>query len=172
MTIELDTAISQAIINSNDLATELDDIKLLAAGLEPPITCPAPVDNIPPMVVVNLPQTVNENTLVNVLGTVVDSDGTYTSEWTQLSGTVVTIVEDGLDNMSFTAHEVAADEVLTFRLTAIDNDMAESSADTSVTISDVIAPPPPPPDGGGLGGETQFVVLNVQLKVQFKLPLA
>lgn len=155
MTIELDNKLTQ-------IAADVLAAQALASGLEVPTTCPAPLDNVPPLVTVNLPQTVNENTVVNVLGNVIDSDGTYSSSWSQLSGTPVTIVEDGLDNMSFTAPEVTSDEVLTFRLTATDNDMAVSSADTSVTISDVIALPPPATYEGfgasATGGTTPYDV--------------
>ncbi len=87
-------------------------------------------------------QTVNEGAAVTLSGSGTDSDGTIASyAWTQTAGPVVTLTNANTATASFTAPQVTADTVLTFRLTVTDNQGATGSATTNVTVRNVNAAP-------------------------------
>ena len=81
---------------------------------------------------------------VVVTGSNVTLDGTGSTdngsiiayEWTQLSGTTVTLSDEEAAATSFTAPSSTGD--LEFRLTVYDNDFNEATCETTVTISDPI----------------------------------
>ena len=86
-----------------------------------------------------LAQTVNEGATVTLPGSGTDPDGTIVSYlWTQTGGPA-TVNPSGYNSSTatFTAPQVSADTVLTFRLAVTDNDGGQSFADTTVTVKDV-----------------------------------
>ncbi len=96
-----------------------------------------PVNGLP-SVVVGTAQTVNEQAVVSLSGSATDSDGSIVSlVWSQLSGTTVTLTDDGSGAANFTAPVLATTEILTFRLTATDNTGSIASADIAVTVNPV-----------------------------------
>ncbi|OYR41127.1 hypothetical protein DJ82_06365 [Halorubrum sp. Ib24] len=80
-----------------------------------------------------------------------DADGDDLSyDWTQTSGTGVTLSDDGTATPSFTAPDIDADETLAFEVTVSDGD-ATATDTVTVTVEDDEADPPgdedPPTDG-------------------------
>jgi hypothetical protein len=99
------------------------------------------IANVAPVVNAGSDQTVNENTTVNLAGTVTDNDGTITSTvWSQTSGTAVVFDDSAILTPSFMAPDLVSDEVLTFSLTATDNDGDTSSDTLSITVMGNISP--------------------------------
>jgi hypothetical protein len=98
------------------------------------------IANISPTVDAGTEQTVVEDSAVTLTGTATDTDGSIASyQWSQSSGTAVTLSTDTSATTSFTSPLVSSDETLTFTLTATDNDGATSSDTISVLITDVTA---------------------------------
>ncbi len=80
-------------------------------------------------------QFVNEGSPVTLTGTGTDADGTIASyAWTQTAGPAVTLATPNAASTTFTAPQVAADTVLTFQLTATDNQGATAAASVNVTV--------------------------------------
>ena len=101
---------------------------------------PTPTEqvNIPPIANAGSAQTVEENIQVTLSGSASDSDGSVTSfAWSQLSGPSVDISSASSAVTSFLAPEVVEDTVLSFRLTATDNDGATHSSDVDITVVNV-----------------------------------
>ncbi len=91
--------------------------------------------NALPVVTPGLAQTVNEQVAVSLSGSALDNDGSIaTLVWSQLTGTLVTLTDDGLGNASFTSPALVVSEILSFRLTATDNEGGVSFADVAVTV--------------------------------------
>ncbi|MEK7415108.1 MAG: PKD domain-containing protein, partial [Planctomycetota bacterium] len=85
-------------------------------------------------------QTVNEGATVSLSGSGSDSDGTIASyAWTQTAGSAVTLSGAASATATFTAPQVSADTVLTFKLTVTDNSGATGEATVNVTVHDVAA---------------------------------
>lgn len=102
-------------------------------------------------------QMVNELTLVTLTGTGADSDGTIKSySWKQTStGISITLADDNVASVSFTAPDVPVDETITFELTVTDNNNATSKNTVDIKILHIeLAPPTTPepttPTGGTL----------------------
>lgn len=94
--------------------------------------------NVAPTVNAGTDQTVNEAIAVTLAGSATDSDGSVsTYAWTQLSGPTVSLTNAGSASANFVAPGVSAATVLTFRLTATDNDGASASDDVQVTVNAV-----------------------------------
>ncbi|RTZ18150.1 chitinase [Vibrio aquaticus] len=71
-----------------------------------------------------------------------DSDGTVASyQWTQVSGTSVTLEGANTATASFAASEVAQTETLSFKLTVTDNEGASASDTVVVTVNSKDLPP-------------------------------
>lgn len=99
--------------------------------------------NQPPVANAGANQAVNEGASVTLTGSGADSDGTIVSyAWVQTTGPAVTLTGANTATASFTAPQVTADTVLTFRLTVTDNDGATGTATTDVTVQNVAAAQP------------------------------
>lgn len=110
---------------------------------------PPPPPNQAPTANAGAAQTVDEGALVTLTGSGTDADGTIASfAWTQLSSPVVTLNGSATATATFTAPQVGADTVLTFRLTVTDNDGATGAAEVGVTVRNLAAPPPTADAGG------------------------
>ena len=94
--------------------------------------------NTPPVANAGSAQTVEENIEVTLSGSASDSDGSVASfVWSQLSGPSVDISSASSAVTSFMAPEVVEDTVLSFRLTATDNDGATHSSEVDITVVNV-----------------------------------
>ncbi len=81
---------------------------------------------------------VNKNTDVSLSGSGDDSDGFITGyQWTQITGTAVTLNNSNSATTSFTSPAISSVEQLTFRLTVTDNESGSHSDDVSVTVNPV-----------------------------------
>jgi glucose/arabinose dehydrogenase len=117
------------------------------SGSDSSATVTPPPPNQPPVADAGADQSVDEGATVELSGSGTDSDGNIISyNWLQEAGTVVTITNADQANASFVAPTVSASEVLLFRLTVTDDDVASGSDTVSVTINNVPVPPPPPPN--------------------------
>ena len=88
-----------------------------------------------PVVNVGMDQTVDAGTVVTLSGTASDPEGRIVSYlWEQTGGMMVTLA--GVDSamVSFTAPDVSADAMLTFRLTVTDDDGAPASDEVTITV--------------------------------------
>jgi len=80
-------------------------------------------------------RTVAGGTVVSLVGSGTDSDGTIASyRWTQAAGPAVTLAAATAATASFTAPQVTANTALTFRLTVTDNQGASGSDVVIITI--------------------------------------
>ena len=99
---------------------------------EPPAT---PV-NVAPIVEAGIDLSVGEQTKVDLIGSASDSDGTVsTFSWTQTSGTAVKLNGTDTAESSFDAPAVSKQVILTFQLTATDNDGGAASDTVNVTVN-------------------------------------
>jgi LmbE family N-acetylglucosaminyl deacetylase len=111
---------------------------------------PAGTTNQPPTANAGADKTVNEGTAVSLPGSGSDPDGTITSyAWTQTAGPTVTLSGANTATASFTAPQVTASTVLTFRLTVTDNGGATGTDTVNVTVNDVPAANQPPTANAG-----------------------
>jgi len=95
-----------------------------------------PIQNQPPIANAGSDQSVNENTTTTLNGSGTDSDGWISGyQWTQISGTTVSIVNANSANASFTAPNISSDTTLTFRLTVTDNSGATATDDVVVSVT-------------------------------------
>ena len=96
---------------------------------------PPPPPNQSPVADAGADQTVSAGSTVTLNGSgSSDADGDpLTFQWTQISGTTVTLDNANTDTASFTAPNVS--EVLTFQLTVDDGNGGTASATTSVTVT-------------------------------------
>ncbi len=131
-----------AVTASENLLFRLTATDDLGAISSADVTITVDLVNVAPTVTAGVAQTVSEQTIVALSGSATDSDGTITSlVWTQVSGTVVTLTDNADGTASFTAPTLIATDVLTFRLTATDDNAAVSSADVVITVDPVNALP-------------------------------
>ena len=80
-------------------------------------------------------QTVDAGSVVMLIGSGTDSDGSVASVyWSQTVGATVTLSVPGQLMSSFVAPEVNAATTLVFRLTVTDNDGATGSDEVNVTV--------------------------------------
>jgi len=102
-------------------------------------------NNQPPVVNAGSSLAVQEESSVTLTGSATDIDGTIISyNWTQLSGPIVSLINADTSTVSFSAPVVlSADSptVLQFRLSAVDDQGAIASADTSIGVLAVNALP-------------------------------
>ena len=100
------------------------------------------LDNTLPVVNAGPDQTVNEGDMVTLAGSGSDADGAVTFSWSQTAGIAVTLSDSTITNPTFTAPTVSSNEVLTFRLTVMDNVGAKVFDDVSIMVNDTSPPPP------------------------------
>jgi hypothetical protein len=95
------------------------------------------VDNVAPVADAGAPQAVKQMSDVTLSGSGTDVDGTVvTYAWRQLAGAAVTLVGADTPSASFKAPKAKdAREPLMFELQVTDNDGAQASATTEVTVS-------------------------------------
>ncbi|MFY0575473.1 PKD domain-containing protein [Cystobacter fuscus] len=94
-----------------------------------------PLLNQPPTANAGADQTAIPGTPVTLAGSANDPDGTVVALlWTQTAGPTVTLVDASTATARFTAPVVSASTVLTFQLTATDNQGASASASVSITV--------------------------------------
>lgn len=97
-----------------------------------------PAVNEPPVANAGADQIVNEGDLVTLLGSGTDSDGTIASyAWVQTSGPTVSLSNPAVAQPTFTAPQVAVQQVLSFKLTVTDDDGATGEDFVNVTVNDV-----------------------------------
>ena len=100
--------------------------------------------NHPPVVNAGTDQTVDEQSAVMLSATATDPDAdgvVVSTTWSQTSGTAVVMSNANTLNAGFTAPTLKQATVLTFRLTATDDEGGVTSADVSVTVNPVNTPP-------------------------------
>jgi acetyl esterase/lipase len=101
--------------------------------------------NVPPTANAGSSKTVLAGSAVSLPGSGTDPDGIIVSyAWTQTAGPIVALANALTATAAFTAPQVSASTVLTFRLTVTDDRGAAASATVSVTVTPP-APPPPTP---------------------------
>lgn len=94
--------------------------------------------NIIPTVEAGDEKSVDEQTVVNLMGSANDIDGTIeTYQWLQTSGTSVVIDSNTSASASFDAPAVEEDETLTFTLTVTDNDGGTATDNVNVIIKNI-----------------------------------
>src|SRR5210317_1868518 len=105
-----------------------------------------PPANQAPVANAGADSSVDEGSAVTLDGSAsADPDGSITAyDWTQTSGTAVTLAGADTDIATFTAPMVVAAETLVFRLTVTDNEGATGTDSVAVSVSPV-APPNQPP---------------------------
>lgn len=96
---------------------------------------PNPTPNQDPTANAGPDQTVLEQTQVALAGSGADADGSITAtQWTQISGTSVTLANPASANTTFPAPIVGIDETLRFRIEVTDNDGAIATDESGVTV--------------------------------------
>jgi hypothetical protein len=89
--------------------------------------------NTPPVIEIEKNFTVNEHSEITIIGKVFDEEGEVTSHWLQTSGINVELTSQNSE-MTFKAPEVVDTvEILTFELTAIDSDGANTKKTVTIT---------------------------------------
>ena len=99
--------------------------------------------NVAPTANAGADQTVDEQTAVTLIGSGTDIDGTIASyNWTQVSGTPVTLTGANTATASFTAPASMTGEVMSFQLTVTDDKgLSSTAATTNVTVLHVNVAP-------------------------------
>ena len=98
--------------------------------------------NVPPTANAGADQTIEEESIVNLVGSGSDSDGTIVSYgWRQTAGFAVTLNDTSTAATAFTAPSVSEQILLAFRLTVTDNDGMNASDEVTVTVNPLNAPP-------------------------------
>ncbi|MEQ1439144.1 PKD domain-containing protein [Fontimonas sp. SYSU GA230001] len=105
------------------------------------VRAPAPV-NQPPVADAGNDQVVNEGDAVMLDGrnSFDPENGALSYAWTQTAGPTVTLTGADTSRPAFTAPQVGADTVLTFRLTVRDAQNASASDEVNVTVRKRVAP--------------------------------
>lgn len=102
---------------------------------------PPPVENAAPVASAGADRSVASGSNVTLTGSGTDSDGTVAGfQWTQTGGPNVTLAGANTATATFTAPNVAANTVLTFRLRVTDDDGAVGTDEVRITVN--------PPAGG------------------------
>ena len=102
------------------------------------LTIPSP--NSAPVANAGPDQTVDEGMSVTLDGSAsTDNDGSITSyAWSQTAGPAVTLGSTNTAVTTFTAPQVSADQLLSFRLTVTDDQGATGSTTVNVTVRDLV----------------------------------
>ncbi|MBL4796681.1 MAG: DUF1566 domain-containing protein [Oleispira sp.] len=100
------------------------------------------VTNNPPTVTAGTNQSVVELTVVTLAAVSSDSDGSISSyAWSQSAGTSVTLSNPAVASPTFTAPDVSGSEMLTFTVTATDNEGASNVDSVNVTVFELPVAP-------------------------------
>jgi len=96
-------------------------------------------NNIPPIANAGLNQTVLEFATVTLDGTSsTDVDGTIVSyNWTQVNGTLVTLLNNDTSKPTFEAPDVTMQEILTFMLAVVDNSSGTDTDEVNITVNEI-----------------------------------
>ncbi len=99
------------------------------------------LDNLRPDVDAGIDQSVSAGAAVTLDGgKSIDSDGSIVHfSWVQVSGPRVKLSNADTELAKFTAPPITAEALLTFRLSATDNDGATSSDEVSITVRPIVA---------------------------------
>jgi hypothetical protein len=120
-----------ACVDLDNLAVALPN-----TSIQRPASCVGA--NVLPVANAGTNQTVKEGSPVMLSGSGTDSDGTIVSyAWVQIAGPAVTLSTANSAKPTFTAPQVTANTVLTFRLTVTDNSGGTGSATTNVNVLNV-----------------------------------
>jgi len=123
-----------ATISYTDGGGTLESVTSLPVG-------PVESSTVPPEAIGGEDQTVARNTVVTLLGSCTDVDGTIEScLWTQIPADEFGLQNKEPGKASFTAPHVEVETNLTFRLTAIDNDGLSDFGDVTITVLPKDAP--------------------------------
>ena len=122
-------AIFELIVTDDDGATDIDTIIINVNGTDQPLVSNAGLD-----------QVVNDNTLVTLNGSASnDPDNVITTYlWEELSSGSIVLNDNSAQQPTFTAPNVNASTIYTFRLT-VTNDNGDQAVDTvDITVNDVV----------------------------------
>jgi hypothetical protein len=156
---EIDIPVQLAVGNTHDRDES-------SGALPPPPPVPMPV------AAAGNDITVNEGTAVTLAGTAstVAAGHAANYQWTQLTGTTVTLANATSMSATFTAPRPSGtSEVLSFRLTVTDDTSQSATDEVSITVNALPAPPvnppanPPPPPAKKGGGSLEWLSLAVLL---------
>jgi len=95
-------------------------------------------NNIAPIANAGINQTVLEFATVTLDGTSsTDVDGTIVSyNWTQVNGTLVTLLNNDTSKPTFEAPDVTIQEILTFMLAVVDNSSGTDTDEVNITVNE------------------------------------
>ena len=130
-----------ADVSSDGIITASDALCIFQKALSLPSCLDTlPSSNQPPVADAGVDQVANENDRVTLSGAGSDPDGTIvTYHWVQTVGTLVTLSGADTQNASFTAPEIASEDVLVeeleFQLTVTDDDGASATDTVVVSVA-------------------------------------
>jgi len=100
------------------------------------------IENKPPKAYAGLDQTINEQSPVKLLGAGSDIDGvTLLFEWTQLSGTPVTLDNPNVPEAKFISPTLSVRDTLVFELKVTDYEGASASDSVNIFVNPINKPP-------------------------------
>ena len=112
-------------ITDDDGATHTDTVSVTVSPV-----------NTTPIANAGEQQSVDAATLVTLVGSGTDSDGSISGySWAQTSGTTVTLNNSSTKTATFMAPQVAQNETLVFNLTVTDNEGATASNSVAITVN-------------------------------------
>jgi len=122
--------------NSEPVTEFRDAVIVQTSGASSTDTTP---NNIAPIANAGLNQTVLEFATVTLDGTSsTDVDGTIVSyNWTQVNGTLVTLLNNDTSKPTFEAPDVTMQEILTFMLAVVDNSSGTDTDEVSITVNEI-----------------------------------
>ena len=125
------TLVFRLTVTDNDGATNRDSVSVAVQPVVPV--------NLAPTANAGPDQIVDAGSVVMLIGSGSDSDGTVASvQWDQTTGATVSLSMRDQVLTSFVAPEVDADTSFMFRLTVTDDDGATASDEASVTVQPVV----------------------------------
>ena len=121
----------------NNIDTDDDNDGILDVDDSDPLM----VNNSAPAAIAGSDQTVTSGDSVNLSGSGSDNDGTIANyDWSQVSGTIVSITGAASASANFTAPSISSNEALTFTLTVTDDDGDTGSDDIVITVEPNVVP--------------------------------
>lgn len=111
-------------------------------------------------------QTVESKASVTLTATATDTDGTIaTYQWTQLSGSMVTLTNNNSATASFTAPSVTSNTNLVFKIVVTDNQGASAEDTVTITVKAVPIAEPAQPDNSSSGGSVFYLLISSLLLI-------